>query len=166
MAANAKPPGARVLVQRGIPHEIVAFDPAIRDAGEVARAAGEETSAVFKTLVVVEEPARGKPLLVLVPADQELDLKPLAGVVGAKRLRMASYAEAERLTGLKVGGISALALLGRGFRVYIDRTATELAEVLVSAGQRGFDIRLDPASLVRLTGAIVVEGCTRPVGET
>jgi Cys-tRNA(Pro)/Cys-tRNA(Cys) deacylase len=154
-----------VLEQRGIPHEIVAFDPAIRDAGEVARAAGEDLSSVFKTLVVLEEPVRGKPLLVMVPADRELDLKALAAATGMKKARMASHAEAERLTGLKVGGISALALLGRGFRVYIDQAADRTAEVLVSAGQRGFDVRLDPAALVRLTGAIVVDGCTRPIGE-
>ena len=61
--------------------------------------------------------------------------------------------EAEGLTGLRAGGISPLALLKKGFRVVIDRAAREHAEVHVSAGQRGMNIRLGVEDLARLTGA-------------
>ncbi len=66
---------------------------------------------------------------------------------------MATHDEAESLTGLKVGGISALALLNRGFEVYLDEPARTLETVLVSAGQRGVNVELPVADLVRLTGA-------------
>ena len=66
---------------------------------------------------------------------------------------MASHRDAERYTGLKVGGISALALLGRGFGVLIEESATGFDDVLVSAGQRGFDVKLKVADLMVLTGA-------------
>jgi Cys-tRNA(Pro)/Cys-tRNA(Cys) deacylase len=159
----AKPPGARILDQRRIPYGLVPFDPAIRDAVEVAAAAGHPAASVYKTLVVEEEPTRGKPMLVMVPADHELDLKAFASVVGVKKARMASHADAERLTGLRVGGISAIALAGRGFRVYIDEAALALETVLVSAGQRGFDVALRTRDLVAVTGARAVGGCTRPL---
>jgi Cys-tRNA(Pro)/Cys-tRNA(Cys) deacylase len=66
---------------------------------------------------------------------------------------MASHHDAEALTGLQVGGISSLALLNRGFDVCIDRAAQDLDLILVSAGQRGIDLRLAVEDLVRVTGA-------------
>jgi Cys-tRNA(Pro)/Cys-tRNA(Cys) deacylase len=75
---------------------------------------------------------------------------------------MATQKEAEEWTGLKVGGISALALSHRGFPVYIDRAAAALEEIIVSTGQRGMDVRLTVADLVRVTGAAFVEATTSP----
>jgi Cys-tRNA(Pro)/Cys-tRNA(Cys) deacylase len=69
---------------------------------------------------------------------------------------MASHRDAERQTGLRVGGISALALIGRGFEVFVEETATLFEGVLVSAGQRGYDVRLALADLIALTGAAAV----------
>ena len=45
-----------------------------------------------------------------------------------------SQRDAERYTGLQVGGISALALLNRGFGIYIDAEALTHEQILVSAG--------------------------------
>jgi Cys-tRNA(Pro)/Cys-tRNA(Cys) deacylase len=109
---------------------------------------------VYKTLVVL--PLHGKPLLVMIPGDRELHLKLLAHVLGEKKLRMATQKEAEALTGLKVGGISALALRHNNFQIYLDRTAERLEHILVSAGQRGVDVRLRVTDLVHATGAIFV----------
>ncbi len=148
-----KPLAIRLLEQRGIAHEVVLFDPSIRDAGEVARATGHSPAEVYKTLVVEHDPPKGKPLLVMAPSGTEVNLKVLAAAVGAKKLRMASHRDAERATGLQVGGISALALLDRRFPAYIDERAGALTHVLVSAGQRGVDVRLAVADLVALTRA-------------
>ena len=155
MAAQ-KPLAVRMLEQRKIAHTVFAFDDSIRSAAEVARQTGMPPGHVLKTLVVELDPPRGKPYLVMVPSDREIELKALARSVGVKSLRMASHADAERVTGLKVGGISALALLGKGFTVLIDERCALLPEVLVSAGQRGFDVRLSTSDLVALTGARVV----------
>jgi Cys-tRNA(Pro)/Cys-tRNA(Cys) deacylase len=70
---------------------------------------------------------------------------------------MARHADAERLTGLKVGGISALALLNRGFQICLDRPAIELERIVVSAGQRGVNLGLTPLDLLRVTGGRVVD---------
>lgn len=147
-----------MLVQRKIPHELFEFDPSIRSAAEVAQATGVPPNEVYKTLVVEQDPPKGKPYLVMMPADSELNLKALAAAIGVKKLRMASHADAERHTGLQVGGISALALLGRGFPAYIDARATELPKILVSEGQRGFDVRIAVQDLLALTAATPVEG--------
>lgn len=152
----------RLLEARGIRYEAYYFSPEIHSAEGVARVLGFPARQVYKTLVVAQP--EGRPLLVLVPGDRELDLTRLARALGVKKLRMATHREAEAWTGLQVGGISALALLDRGFRVYIDRSALEETEVLVSAGRRGINLRLRVPDLIALTGAQVVEATAPPEG--
>jgi Cys-tRNA(Pro)/Cys-tRNA(Cys) deacylase len=145
----------RMLEARGVSYETYTFPPEIHSAEGVAQVVDLPASQVYKTLVVIRK--RGKPLLVMVAGDQELDLKQLAKAIGEKKLRMATYKEAESLTGLEVGGISALSLLNRGFDVYIDRAATKLERVLVSAGCRGINLRMTVEDLIHVTKAKVIQ---------
>jgi Cys-tRNA(Pro)/Cys-tRNA(Cys) deacylase len=94
----------------------------------------------------------------MVPGGRELDLKVLGQQPGVdeKRLRMATKREAESLTGLLTGGISPLALLQKGFRIYIDRSALDRERNFLSAGQRGINLREATADLQRVTGAVPV----------
>jgi Cys-tRNA(Pro)/Cys-tRNA(Cys) deacylase len=145
----------RVLEAHDVTYEIFTYPPTRHSAADVAELAGVPPAQVYKTLVVQRE--RGKPLLVMVAGDRQLDLKRLAASVGEKKLRMAPHREAERLTGLQVGGISPLALLNRGFDVLLDRVATEHSQLYISAGKRGVNLHLAVADLLRVTGARLVE---------
>lgn len=161
----AKTNALRVLDARGIDHRVTEYDARqeFHDAAEVARLVGAVAETVYKTLVVLrDEPGRTRPLLVLVAADSLVDLKRLAAIVGAKRLRMATQREAEALTGLRVGGISPLALVGRGFEVLLDASAERHERVHVSAGVRGVDVELTVRDLIDVTGARIVTGAARP----
>jgi Cys-tRNA(Pro)/Cys-tRNA(Cys) deacylase len=146
----------RVLEAHGVPYEVFTYPPQRHSATEVAELAGVPPAQVYKTLVVQRE--QGKPLLVMVPADRELNLKRLAASIDEKKLHMAPHRKAEQLTGLQVGGISALSLLNRGFDIFMDGAATEQEEIYVSAGQRGVNLRLAVDDLLRVTGARLVEG--------
>jgi Cys-tRNA(Pro)/Cys-tRNA(Cys) deacylase len=141
----------RFLDAKKVAYEVYSFSPDIHSATEVADVVGLASGEIYKTLVV--QRPRGKPLLVMVAGDKRIDLKALAASVDEKRLSMATHRDAEALTGLQVGGISALALLNRGFEVCIDRAAQDLERVTISAGKRGIDLRLRVADLVRVTGA-------------
>jgi len=147
----------RALDQRKIPYETHTFSDTIRSADGVAATLGIPEAEVFKTLVALPEARGKKPMLVMLPASKELDLRRFARAVGEKSVRMASQREAEQLTGLKVGGISALALLGKSFTVFLDASATALDLLYVSGGQRGLDLHLRVADLIAVTGAAVVE---------
>ena len=140
---------------RDTPHEVITFPDAMRDAAEIAAHLGLPAGQLFKTLVVIRA-GRGKPILVMVPAEQQLDLKKVAIAAGEKKVSMASHAEAEKLTGLQVGGISALALLNQGFTIFLDDSALAFAAIYVSGGQRGLDVLLAVSDLVRITGAGVI----------
>ncbi len=143
----------RLLEKHGIPYTTFTFSPEIHSATGVAEATGIPPEAVYKTLVVTRP--QGKPLLAVIPGPETLDLKALARAVGEKKLAMASHAEAERLTGLQVGGISPLALTHKGWEVVLDAAAQEHQAILISAGQRGTNLRVPVADLVRLLGARV-----------
>jgi Cys-tRNA(Pro)/Cys-tRNA(Cys) deacylase len=145
----------RVLDQRKVPYQIHEFSPEIHSADGVAKTLGFSPSEVYKTLVVI--PAQGKPVLVLVAGDREIDLKVLARSLGQKNLRMASHNEAEDLTGLQVGGISALALMMKPYAVFVDAPARNLTEFVISAGKRGINLRLKVADFMKVMRAKFVE---------
>jgi Cys-tRNA(Pro)/Cys-tRNA(Cys) deacylase len=91
----------------------------------------------------------------MVPGPREVDLKALASAVGEKKLALATQREAEQLTGLQVGGISALALINKGFQMVLDASAESQDEIYISGGQRGLDLRLSVKDLLQLTNSLV-----------
>ncbi len=147
----------RFLESRQIAYQVFGFSTAKHSAEETAALLGVPPDQVYKTLVVLREGKGRKPLLVMAPAGRELNLKALAAALGEKKLQMATQAEAEALTRLQTGGISALALLNRGFEIYIDAAALQQPAIHVSAGQRGVNLRLAPADLIAVTRARTVE---------
>lgn len=145
----------RVLDQQKVVYTVREFPDSIHSADGVADHFGLPRDTVYKTLVVL--PPSGKACLVMVAGSRELDLKKVAKALGQKKVQMAAHSEAEKLTGLQTGGISALALLHKNFAVYIDRPALELERVLVSAGKRGVNVELPVADLMRITKAKAIE---------
>lgn len=119
---------------------------------ESARLLNVPASQVFKTIIILRT-RPGKPLLAIVPGDHEVDLKLLAEAAGEKKLQVSTQAEAEKLTGLQTGGISPLALINRGFQMWLDSSASSFDEIHISGGQRGLNIRLAVKDLQVLTGA-------------
>lgn len=121
-------------------------------AQETARLLNIPVELVYKTIVVTRE-GKGKPILVVVPGDREVDLKLLAKALNEKKLRLPTEREAEAITGMQAGGISPLALINKGFQVVIDAAAQYRKEIHVSGGQRGLNICLPVRDLVKLTNA-------------
>lgn len=147
----------KVLEGKGMTYEVLTYPVDLTDAEQIAAHLGKPAAQVLKTLVVPATDARGKAMLVMAPANRQLDLKKLAAATGAKKLKMATHREAEALTGLQVGGISALALLNKRFRVILDASAAQHDQVAVSAGQRGVNLWLAVADLIAVTYARVVD---------
>jgi Cys-tRNA(Pro)/Cys-tRNA(Cys) deacylase len=146
----------RLLDQRKIPYSAYELPAEKLGALEAAQFLGVAAELVYKTIVVSRE-GKGKPVLALVSGTAEVDLKLLAKALMEKKLQLPTEKEAERITGLQAGGISPLALINRGFQVVLDVTAQRYAEIYVSGGQRGLNIRLSPTDLVKLTNAAVYE---------
>jgi len=110
---------------------------------------GVSARRVFKTLVVSVD---GSLAVAIVPVTGQLNLKALADAFGGKRAVMAQVVAAERATGYVTGGISPIAQR-RVLPMVIDQTALDWPTVFCSAGQRGLEVELAPADLIRVTGA-------------
>jgi Cys-tRNA(Pro)/Cys-tRNA(Cys) deacylase len=136
----------RLLEGKKIPYQVAVYPDTERDAVKVAAYLESPPGGVFKTLVVERD--RGKPILAVIPADCNLDLKAVARTMNEKKVRMASHSQAEAMTGLQVGGISPLALVNKGFVVLIDRSAESLEQFFISAGKKGINLKV-PVDPVR-----------------
>ena len=149
----------RLLDSRKASYHAFELTAAKHSAEDTAAMLGVAPEAVFKTIVVTREKP-GKPILCMVPANTEVDLKRLAASLGEKKLTLPTQREAESLTGLQAGGISALALLNKGFQICLDASAQSHTEIHISGGQRGLTLRLAVNDLIRLTNARWVDAST------
>lgn len=145
-------PATVALTKAGIPFtpHVYTHDAAATDFGaEAARELGVPAERVFKTLLVETDAGLG---VGIVPVTGQLDVKALAGALGAKRAAMADKALAERKTGYVVGGISPVGQKTT-LPTVIDDSAFAFETVFVSGGRRGFDLELAPADLAAVTSA-------------
>jgi Cys-tRNA(Pro)/Cys-tRNA(Cys) deacylase len=146
-------PAIRAAERARIEFEVLTYEHDARTRAygpEAASLLGLAPAAVFKTLVVTAVGAG--PVVALVPVDRELDLKALAAAVGSKHAELAPAAEAQRVTGYAVGGISPLGQR-RALPTVIDESALALERMYVSAGRRGLEVALRPADLIALCRA-------------
>ena len=145
--AGAGTPATTALTRLGVAFQVHPYDhdPAGASYGlEAAAALSVPPVQVFKTLLV--EGDRGLAVAV-VPVDRQLDLKAVAAALGLKKVAMAQPADAERSSGMVVGGISPVGQK-RALPTVIDASALGFDRVYVSGGRRGLDISLAPADLV------------------
>ena len=132
----------RILDSHGISYQAFDLPPEKLGALEAANILGVDPELVYKTIVAIRE-ARGKPILALVPG------------LGEQKDYLATHQQAEKITGLKTGGISPRALINRGFQIVVDLSAQSLSEIYISGGQRGLNILIPTEALITLTDAKV-----------
>src|SRR3954447_18419002 len=128
------------------------YDPDAESIGlQAAEALGIAPQRMLKTLMAE---VAGKPVCVVVPSDREVSMKKLAAAFHGKSARMMRPADAERMTGYHVGGISPFGQKKR-VPVAIDAAALSVSRVYLNGGQRGLQIELDPHDAVRALDAIL-----------
>ena len=130
------------------------YDPnAARIGLQAAEALGVDPARLLKTLMAK---AGNAIVCVLVPSDAEVSLKKLAAAAGAKDAAMLPAAEAERITGYHVGGISPFGQRKR-VRVLVERAALAHDTLILNGGRRGLQIELGAGDLMRALDATAAE---------
>ena len=129
------------------------YDPDADKIGmQAAEALGEAPQRVLKTLIALVD---GKPVCVVLRSDREVSMKKLAAALGGNAAQMMKPAEAERISGYKIGGVSPFGQTRR-LRTAIDAEALAEPYVFVNGGQRGLQVRLAPADALAALKAIAV----------
>lgn len=125
---------------------------------QAAEALQEDPRRVLKSLMAEVD---GKPVCVVVPSDGEVSMKKLAATFGGKSAHMLKPADAERLTGYHVGGISPF---GQKKRVptALDISVMDYPTVIINAGQRGLLLEVDPRQAQTVLGAQAVDLMAQP----
>lgn len=122
------------------------YDPdAPRIGLQAAEALGEDPCRVLKTLMAEVD---GKPVCVVIPSNCEASMKKLAAAFGGKSAQMMKAPDAERLTGFVVGGISPFGQK-RAVPTAMEEMALLEVQVYMNGGQRGLQVRLDPAEALK-----------------
>ncbi|WP_374579244.1 Cys-tRNA(Pro) deacylase [Phenylobacterium sp.] len=148
-------PATLVLDKAGIAYELFTYDydpDAPRVGLQAAESLGVPPDRVLKTLMALVD---GKPVCAILASDEEVAMKKLAAAVGGKSAQMMKPADAERLTGYKVGGVSPFGQK-RQVPTVLDEMATLHETVFVNGGQRGLQVLIAPGDLVAVLGAAVV----------
>lgn len=151
-------PATNALAKAGVAFRLHEYDydpNAERIGMQAAEALGVQPARLLKTLMAK---AGGEIVCVLVPSDREVSLKKLASAAGAKDAAMLPPAEAERITGYHVGGISPFGQKKRP-RVFVEQAALANETIIVNGGRRGLQIELHPADAVRVLGAMAAALC-------
>lgn len=144
----------QVLADAGVAFTVHSYDydpSADRIGLQAADALGELPSRVLKTLMAYVD---RKPVCVILPSDREVALKKLAAAADGKSAQMMPPADAERISGYKVGGISPFGQK-RQLPTILEEQALGNELVFVNAGQRGLQVRLDPRIIVQVLDAKV-----------
>lgn len=151
------------LEQRGVPHEVMHIDPEKADTAAFCEAYGVALEDSANTLLVASKKEPKRYAVGVVLATTRLDVnKAMCKLLGVKRASFASADEMHALTGMRVGGVTPLAL-PEDLPVYVDSRVLERERVVVGGGGRDTKIALSPSVLEAMPNARVVEGLAKPV---
>ncbi|MGN0894577.1 MAG: aminoacyl-tRNA deacylase [Succinivibrio sp.] len=110
-----------------------------------------EEQRVFKTILLVHEKTY---VTAITPVDSMISLKNAARLLKLKSLEVAPPADATRITGYVIGGVSPFGQKRRTITLLCD-SALMFDEILVSGGRRGFSVGVNPNDLVKSLNATV-----------
>jgi prolyl-tRNA editing enzyme YbaK/EbsC (Cys-tRNA(Pro) deacylase) len=148
----------KALADYGIAHEVLACDAELADTAAFCEHYGVSLEQAANTILVasrkVDPP---KYAICVVLGTTRLDVnKTVREKLGVKRLSFADAETTVEVTGMLIGGVTAIGT--QGIPIYVDSAVMQQSEVIMGGGNRTSKLRLDPQELVKLPGVEVIEG--------
>ena len=151
-----------VLAGLATPSEVMACDPALADTAAFCAHYGFALEDSANTIVVVgkADPPRYAACVVL--ATTRLDVNRVVRTrLGAKKASFADADATAALTGMTMGGVTAIGLPA-GLPLWIDAAVMTRARIVLGGGSRDAKVLAAPGLLLELPGAEVVDGLAGP----
>jgi len=146
------------LRQCGMMYEVLECDPELADTAAFCEHYGFSPMQAANTIIVASkkvEPVQYAVCVVL--ATTRLDVnKKVSELMGVKRLSFADADTVKQLTGMMIGGVTAVGI--SGLPMYVDKAVMGQPKVIMGGGNRSSKLLLDPRELLKLSGMIVVDG--------
>ena len=124
---------------------------------EIAEIMGEDPDRTFKTLVTVCSKTK-EHYVVVIPVNQELNLKKAAASVGAKSIEMIKSRELLPLTGYIHGGCSPIGMK-KTFKTTFHVTAQDFDTIYFSGGKIGCQVQLALADVKKILDYQIADLC-------
>lgn len=149
MAKAVKTNAMRILDSKKVKYNIFSYDISDDqvDGISVAKKIGRDVNEVYKTLVTH---GTSKNIYVyVIPVHENLDLKKAAKVASEKKVEMIHVSDINKLTGYIRGGCSPVGMK-KLYKTFVNKTAQNLDNIIVSAGKIGYQVELSPTDLQKI----------------
>lgn len=143
-----------------IPYEVVDIDPDFADTAAFCEKYGSPPEQSANTIIVASKKKPKQYTASVVRATERLDVNHcIKQRMGIGRVSFANAAETAELTGMMIGGVTALAL-PPDIPVYVDPGLMDCDYVILGGGSRSTKIKISPEVLPLIPGAEIIEGLT------
>ena len=152
--SSHKTNAARILDKANIQYDLIEYEVDENDlsATHLSNQLGIPANQTFKTIVLRGD--KKGVFVAVIPGDHEVNLKLAANVSGNKKAETIAVKELLPLTGYIRGGCSPIGMK-KNYPVYLDEQALIHHHIHVSAGQRGLQLKITPADLIKAVNAVV-----------
>ena len=153
-----------VLADLGIKDwEWIAIDPQYGDTADFCAQYGYDLPHSANTIIVASKRGAAAFSACIVRASDRLDVnRRVRRLMGVSRASFASAEETMELTGMMIGGVTALALPD-GLPLYAGERLLEMDYIILGAGSRSGKVKMPPQELSKLPGLEFVEELSLPV---
>ncbi len=146
------------LEATGVPFELLACDPDYADTAAFCQRYGFSPEQSVNTIVVAGKAEPKRYVACAVAASTRLDVNgTVRRRLGVKRASFATADETRDLTGMMIGGVTALALPA-AVPLWVDERVMALSEIILGGGSRSLKVKVSPTVFVHLPNTSVVPG--------
>lgn len=138
--------------------EWIEIDPQYGDTADFCQQYGYDLPHSANTIIVASKRGPAAYCAGIVRACDRLDVnRRVRGLMGVPRASFASAEETRKVTGMMIGGVTALAL-PEGLPIYADVRLLEMDYIILGAGSRSGKLKMAPQELEKLPGLQFIEG--------
>lgn len=136
----------RILDKNKVSYQVVTYScKEFIDGVHIADQLGQPYEISFKTLVTVGK--SGGYYVFVLPVNKEVDFKKAAKCAGEKSVEMIPVKEINNVTGYIRGGCTPVGMK-KLFPTFIQQSAEQFDKIIISGGQLGVQIHLNPKDLL------------------
>lgn len=152
----------QALIENGITYEVLECTPELADTALFCEHYGFSLEQAANTILVASkkiEPPKYAVCVVL--GTTKLDVnKKASQLIGAKRLSFADAETTQKLTGMMIGGVTAIGV--DSLPIYVDSAVMQQPKVVMGGGNRSSKLLLNPLELKKLPNVEVIEALAKP----
>ena len=141
--------------------EWIPIDPAFGDTADFCAEYGFDLPHCANTIIVAGKRGPASHCACIVRGSDRLDVnRTVRRLLGVSRASFASADATRQLTGMLIGGVTALALPPE-LPIYADRRLLDMDYVVLGAGSRSAKVKMPPAELSRLPNLEFIAGLSQ-----